>query len=126
MSVQSEVNTASTLRSVRTLVVVLTVLVALLLVLTAVQFAITFQQNSLAAARASTHDERAEAARSLVEQQSRLISSLMSDYEKSAYDNPGIDRIAEQQLLAAESTLAALQVIAIQNSQMIELLATAP
>ena len=105
---------------------VLTILVALLLLLNLVQFGLTFQQNRLAAARASTHQQRAEAAQALVAQQASVISGLMEDYESAAYANPSVDRITEQQLLAAESTLAALQVIALQNSQTIQLLATAP
>ena len=108
------------------LLFVLTVLVALLLLVNVVSFALTFQQNRLAASRAASHQERAEAARELVDDQTRVIASLMSDYEAAAYDNPSVERIAEQQLLATESTLAALQIIAVQNSQIIELLATAP
>ncbi|MCX6101627.1 MAG: hypothetical protein NTV92_09505 [Candidatus Bipolaricaulota bacterium] len=50
----------------------------------------------------------------------------MDTYEKTAYRSAEIDRISEQQLVAAESTLAALQIIALQNSQIIQLLATAP
>jgi hypothetical protein len=37
-----------------------------------------------------------------------------------------VDRIAEQQLTAEEFQLIALQIIAIQNSQVIELLAATP
>jgi hypothetical protein len=104
----------------------LTILVALLLLLNLVQFGMTFQQNRLAAARAASHEERAQAAQALVEKQSSVISSLMQDYETAAYNNPSVERITEQQLLAAESTIAALQIIALQNSQIIQLLATAP
>jgi hypothetical protein len=51
---------------------------------------------------------------------------MMSDYQGDVYDNPSIDRIAEQQLIAEEYQLAALQIFAIQNGQLIELLAATP
>jgi hypothetical protein len=107
-------------------ITILTILVALLLLLNLVQFGMTFQQNRLAAARAASHEERAQAAQALVEQQSSAITSLMRDYESAAYNNPSVERITEQQLLAAEATIGALQIIALQNSQIIQLLATAP
>lgn len=86
----------------------------------------TYQQNRLSSARAASHAERVKAAEDLVSRQQSAITSLMDTYEKTAYRSAEIDRISEQQLVAAESTLVALQIIALQNSQIIQLLATAP
>lgn len=43
------------------------------------------------------------------------INTLMTNYQASAYDNPSVERIAEQQLLAQEFTLQSLQLISMQN-----------
>ncbi len=86
----------------------------------------TYQQDRLSFARAASHLERVKAAEDLVSRQQSVITSLMDTYQKTAYGSATMDRISEQQLLAAESTLAALQVIALQNSQIIQLPATAP
>jgi hypothetical protein len=113
-------------RNYNALLIIIAALLLLLTALNAFQVITTYQQNRLSAERAATHAERVKAAEALVTRQQSVISSLMDDYQKAAYDNPAVERIAEQQLLASESTLAALQVIAIQNSQVLELLATAP
>jgi len=86
----------------------------------------TYQQNAIARERAETYQARVEEAQDLVNRQRDLILELVSDYEASAYDNPRIERISEQQLLAAEFQLLALQTLAIQNSQIIELLSASP
>ncbi len=96
------------------------------LVLTIQQNANTAEQDAIVAAQAATYEARVKEARALVDKQQEVILGLITEYKDTAYDNPLIDRIAEQQLLATESTLAALQIIAIQNSQVIELLAAAP
>lgn len=106
--------------------VLMNILLILLLALNAVQFVFTYQQNQIAAARAASYQERVRAAQDLVTAQREVIFDLLNNYQKSAYDNPSVERIAEQQLIASEYTLSALQIIAIQNSQIIELLANAP
>lgn len=53
--------------------------------------------------------------------QKTIYQDLMQAYQKAAYEDSSVDRIAEQQLLAAESQLNALQVIASQNGILIEL-----
>jgi len=105
-----------------------TIVVLLVLILVAQLFTIysTYQQNQVAGQRATTYQARVETAQNLVARQQDTIFNLIIDYRASAYDNPSIDRIAEQQLLASEYQLTALQILAIQNSQIIELLATAP
>lgn len=50
----------------------------------------------------------------MIEQQN-ITDRLMTDYESNAYENTTIERITEQQLIAAESQITALQVIANQN-----------
>lgn len=96
------------------------------LAINAIQFVFTYQQNQVAATRAASYQERVQAAQGLVERQRDLVLDLVNKYQKDAYDNPSVERIAEQQLIATEYTLIALQIIAIQNSQIIELLAYAP
>ncbi len=66
---------------------------------------------------------RTEAVKELVEEQRRIANSIVNEYEGLAYDNPDVDRITEQQLLATEHQLVALQLIALQNAMIIELLA---
>ena len=75
--------------------------------------------------RTANYQERLVAVSELADIQQDAIFSLMDSYVDAAY-GPKVDRIAEQQLLATESTLQALQIIAIQNTQIIELLAIAP
>jgi flagellar basal body-associated protein FliL len=108
----------------------LLIIIALLLLLstaaTTTQLVMTFQQNSITATRAATYQARVKEAEALVSRQQTIIFGLIEDYHAAAYEDPSVERIAEQQLLVAESTLAALQIIAIQNSQVIELLAAAP
>lgn len=100
----------------------------LLLILVTELFSVynTYQQDRIARRRAETYQERVRQARDLIDRQRATISDLVSEYEASAYDNPDVDRISEQQLLAAEHQLLALQAIALQNSQIIELLAATP
>ncbi len=86
----------------------------------------TFQQNTVARERAASYEERGQQAQALIDRQRDVILDLVSDYGSAAYDNPSVDRIAEQQLLAAEYQLQALQILAIQNSQIIELISATP
>lgn len=86
----------------------------------------TIQQNAIAEERAATYRARVEEAGELATRQQTLIVGLIEDYEDAAYGNESIERITEQQLIATEFTLRALQIIAIQNSQILELLAIAP
>jgi len=106
--------------------ILLNTLLFLLLVLSAVQFIFTYQQNQIAAQRAASYADRVAAAEKLVTSQQTVILGLLDNYHKDAYENSSIDRITEQQLIASEYNLAALQIVAIQNSQIIELLANAP
>ncbi len=54
--------------------------------------------------------------------QQSIVEELLSEYQAAAYDNPGVDRIAEQQLIATEHQLMALQVLMQQNILILELL----
>jgi len=107
------------------LLLTITVLLALLLTVEVYQVVATYQQNKLVEERASAYQTRVEEAKELVSRQQTIIMGLLSDYEETAYGS-NVDRIAEQQLIATEYTLTALQIIALQNSQIIELLANAP
>lgn len=67
-------------------------------------------------------EARGATVRSLILRQQTVIGDLYSDYATAAYRDSSIDRISEQQLRAAEFQLQALQVIALQNTQILELL----
>lgn len=108
------------------LLVVIAVLLLLSVGLTGFQVFSTSQQNQIAAERAATYTKRAQAAEDLATSQQSAISSLLDDYQKEAYNNPQVTTIYQQQLVSSEFALRALQVIAIQNSQIVQLLATTP
>lgn len=76
--------------------------------------------------RAAARDVKLKALGRLATKQDDLISELISSYQQDAYDNPNLDRITEQQLIAAEYHLTALQLLALQNSEIIRLLAVTP
>jgi hypothetical protein len=107
------------------LLLTIAVLLALLLTVEVYQVVTTYQQNKLAEERASAYQARVEEAQQLVTKQQAVILGLITDYEKDAYGT-NVDRISEQQLLATEYSLTALQIIALQNSQIIVLLANSP
>ncbi len=86
----------------------------------------TYQQNQLAEQRAATYRERVAAVSKVAEEQRKAIQQLRTSYEQDAYDNPRLDRIAEQQLIATEYTLEGLRILGIQNSQIIELMSVTP
>jgi len=69
---------------------------------------------------------RVEKIKTVIANQQQLIDDILTDYQAAAYDNPSVERIAEQQLLAAEHTLLTLQMMALQNNQIIQLLANNP
>jgi hypothetical protein len=50
----------------------------------------------------------------------------MTSYQKAAYESNSVSTIMQQELVATEHALIGIQVLAIQNSQIIELLAAAP
>jgi len=105
---------------------IIAVLLATVLATDVFSIVTTYQQNTVARERAETYQTRVEEAQDLVNRQRDIIFYLVSDYEAAAYDDPRIERIAEQQLLAAEFQLLAMQTLAIQNSQIIELLSASP
>ena len=71
--------------------------------------------------RQAVYDEHARQLEAWRARDQRRITSALDDYRADAYD-PGIERIAEQQLIAAEYELLLLQTIALQNTVMIELM----
>jgi flagellar basal body-associated protein FliL len=104
----------------------ITVLLVISVLVNGIQLVITFQQNQIAAQRASTYQQRVQEAEDMIAEQQTLITDLTTNYKEAAYGNPDVTRIAEQQLVATESTLVALQIIATQNTQIIQLLAYMP
>lgn len=79
-----------------------------------------------AESRAVLRDLKLKALGRLATDQDELISGLLYSYQQDAYDNPSLDRITEQQLIAAEYQLTAMQLLALQNSEIIQLLAVTP
>jgi len=70
--------------------------------------------------------QKSQIALELVNSQGEVIAGLMDSYNSDAYENPSLDRISEQQLIAAEYTILGLQILGMQNNQIIELLASTP
>jgi hypothetical protein len=79
------------------------------------------QQAGREQERRAFYQEQAQAIKQMAELQDDLILDLLNEYQASAYGSR-VDRIAEQQLIAAESQIVALQTLALQNRQIIELL----
>lgn len=76
--------------------------------------------------RALAKDKKLRAISGIASRQDDLIADLLESYQADAYDNPSLERITEQQLIAAEYQLTALQLIALQNGEIIQLLAITP
>jgi hypothetical protein len=98
-----------------------------LLFLTQLYLAVmTFQRTRIEAARAARYGDRVKAAESLLALQRGAIADLLTNYQKDAYQSSRVSTIMQQQLVATEYAITGLQLIALQNSQIIELLAAAP
>ena len=65
---------------------------------------------------------RAESMQPLLERHRQAIDGILATYREVAYNNPDIDRIAEQQLIATEHQMYLLRTLAHQNVLMLELL----
>ena len=104
--------------------VLLSVIAVLLIILVATNFWIILEgqrREEAQTARVAFLHEQAEGIAMLADLQDEIIFNLFESYEDTAY-GPSVDRIAEQQLIAAEHQLMALQSIALQNRQIAELL----
>lgn len=110
---------ASQVANSRPVLLVIAVLLLLLLAVNVFQLARTLQHYSQRA-------ERAQQAERIVQTQQTIIANLMDEYQQAAYENPNVETIYQQQLIASEHILQALHIVAIQNSQVIELLAVSP
>lgn len=109
----------------RSLLIAIIVLLAILLISNLFQAISTYQQNKIAAQRATIYAQRVQEAEDLAKNQQELLMGLLSDYNSDAY-GAGVDRIAEQQLIASEYTIQMLQIIGIQNSQILMTLSSLP
>ena len=92
----------------------------------AAAFAIETHQERLAqvehaAERQAAYEEHVDQMQARLARQQRLLDGIADGYHADAYDS-GVDRIAEQQLIAAEYQILLLQTIAQQNAVMIELM----
>ena len=72
----------------------------------------------------AVYEEHVEQVQALLDQQQWIVAGASDSYRADAYA-PGVDRIAEQQLIAAEYQLVLLQTIAQQNAAIIELMLVA-
>jgi hypothetical protein len=108
------------------LLAIIAMLLVIILAFQAYSVITTNQQRALAEQRVAEYAERVTAAHAVVDSQRDVIFGMLDSYETDVYNNPRADRIAEQQLIAEEYQLTALQVIVVQNSQLIELLAITP
>lgn len=77
-----------------------------------------------AAERQAIYDEHAQQLQAWLVREQRTITGAFDNYHADAY-NTNVDRIAEQQLIAAEYQLLLLQTIARQNAEIIELMIVA-
>jgi len=83
---------------------------------------LALQDRQAQAARIEEHTEQVQ---TLLDRQQRIVAGATDSYRADAYD-PGVDRIVEQQLIAAEYQMLLLQVIAQQNTMIIELMMVRP
>jgi hypothetical protein len=101
-------------------------LLFVLVALNAYTLFMSYQMQQIEAHRAATYEERIAEAHERAQAQRELIGDLIESYDEDVYDNPSIDRISEQQLIAAEYTIQMLRLMSIQNSDMIDLLVEQP
>lgn len=120
-----DVNIAGTDQKNRPLLIAIIILLALLLISNLIQAFSTYQQNKINAQRATIYAQRVQEAEDLAKNQQELLMGLLSDYNSDAY-GAGVDRIAEQQLIASEYTIQILQIIGLQNSQILMTLSSLP
>ena len=71
--------------------------------------------------RQAAYEEHAQQLQAVRASEYRVITSARDGYHTDAYES-SVDRIAEQQLIAAEYQLLLLQIIARQNAEIIELM----
>ncbi len=105
---------------------IIVILLLTLVSLNAYTIYTSHQMLQIEAQRAADYEARLSAIRTRAETQRDLIGKLFTAYQTDVYDNPSVDRISEQQLTAAEYTIQLLQLIGIQNSDMIDLMAAQP
>ena len=101
------------------------VIAALLAVIVVANITTVGVQLALATSKQAAYDEHAQQLQARLARQQRLLDGIADSYHADAYDS-GVDRIAEQQLIAAEYQILLLQTIAQQNAQMIELMVVRP
>lgn len=113
--------------------IIISGLLLLVVILNSVLLFSVLKQNNIENQRAdeyqqrvSAYDEQVKEAQRMLSSQQFVISSLIDDYEEAVYDNPRVDTIYQQQFRATEYSLIALQIIASQNSQIIQLLSSMP
>lgn len=75
--------------------------------------------------RQAVYEEHVQQMQAWLARDRRTVTGAFDSYHTDAYES-GVERIAEQQLLAAEYQMLLLQVIARQNAEMIELMILKP
>ena len=63
-------------------------------------------------------------ANAVITSQNKIILNLQSDYENAVYDNPAVTTIVQQTFYANEFQFTALQLIALQNAALLDIMTT--
>ena len=101
--------------------IIIAITLLLILILNAYQFV---DDKFIIDQKESERIETIEEAKRLARANDLVINSLISDYEDNVYINPNVETIMQQSFLAQEYTLITLQMIAVENSIIIDLLAS--
>ena len=108
------------------LLIIISILLAAILAINIYQQISIFHQTQITAQRAATYDLRIKEISGIAYSQQATINNLFNDYQKDAYNNPKVTRITDQQLVAAEYTIQALQIIGNQNYDILQILSAQP
>lgn len=100
-------------------------LLVCLLIVQVISLSSVFAARSAESTRAAEKQARITEIVSDSEKERAALELLMTSYQADAYHGT-LDRIAEQQLVATEYSIRALQILGKQNNAIIELLADQP
>lgn len=101
------------------------ILLVFLLIVQLMSLSSDFMNRSAENAHAAEKQARIAEIVSESEKERAALELLMTSYQADAYHG-SLDRIAEQQLVATEYSIRALQILGKQNNAIIELLADQP
>lgn len=105
-----------------TIGIIIAILLLLILLVQVYTIIDTRQQRQVEEQRAAEIRDKAANIAVLYALQDELTSDLFASYQEDAYDNPSVERITEQQLIATEYQLLSLQILSRQNQAIVDLL----